>query len=130
MAKTLAEALLTEENLIRIDMSEYMEKHAVSRLIEHLQDTGYDEGGQLTEAIRRKPYSVVLFDEIEKAHPEVFNLLLQLLDDGHLTDNQGRRISFKLRCNYDKQYRSQHLIDRTMIDGEIASETQARLRVT
>ena len=82
--------------MIRIDMSEYMEKHSVSRLVGAPPGyVGYDEGGQLTEAVRRKPYSVVLFDEIEKAHPDVFNILLQLLDDGRLTDNQGRTVDFK-----------------------------------
>jgi len=97
LAKTLAEALFdTEDNMVRIDMSEYMEKHAVSRLIGAPPGyVGYDEGGQLTEAVRRKPYSVLLFDEIEKAHPEVFNVLLQILDDGRLTDNKGRTIDFK-----------------------------------
>ncbi len=97
LAKTLSEALFdSEDNLIRIDMSEYMEKHSVSRLVGAPPGyVGYDQGGQLTEAVRRKPYSVVLFDEIEKAHHDVLNLLLQLLDDGHLTDNQGRRVSFK-----------------------------------
>jgi ATP-dependent Clp protease ATP-binding subunit ClpA len=85
-----------EKAIIRIDMSEYMEKHAVSRLIGSPPGyIGHDEGGQLTEAIRRKPYSVVLFDEVEKAHPEVFNLLLQLLDDGRLTDSKGRVVDFK-----------------------------------
>ena len=97
LAKALAEALFdSERNLIRIDMSEYMEKHAVSRLVGAPPGyVGYDEGGQLTEAVRRRPYSVVLFDEIEKAHPDVFNILLQLLDDGRLTDNQGRVVDFK-----------------------------------
>lgn len=97
LAKTLAEALFDDErNIIRIDMSEYMEKHTVSRLIGAPPGyVGYDEGGQLTEAIRRKPYSVVLFDEIEKAHPDVFNILLQVLDDGRLTDNKGRVVNFK-----------------------------------
>lgn len=97
LAKALAETLFdTEENIIRIDMSEYMEKHAVSRLIGAPPGyVGYDEGGQLTEAVRRRPYSVLLFDEIEKAHPDVFNILLQLLDDGRLTDNQGRVVNFK-----------------------------------
>ncbi len=97
LAKSLCETLFdTEKNLIRIDMSEYMEKHSVSRLVGAPPGyVGYDEGGQLTEAVRRKPYSVVLFDEIEKAHPDVFNLLLQLLDDGRLTDNQGRTVDFK-----------------------------------
>ena len=97
LAKTLAEALFdTQENLIRIDMSEYMERHAVARLIGAPPGyVGFEEGGQLTEAVRRKPYSVILFDEIEKAHPEVFNVLLQLLDDGRLTDSQGRTVDFK-----------------------------------
>jgi ATP-dependent Clp protease ATP-binding subunit ClpB len=97
LAKALAETLFdSEENIVRIDMSEYMEKHAVSRLIGAPPGyVGYDEGGQLTEAVRRRPYSVLLFDEIEKAHPDVFNILLQLLDDGRLTDNQGRVVSFK-----------------------------------
>ncbi len=97
LAKTLAAALFdSEENIIRLDMSEYMEKHSVSRLIGAPPGyVGYDEGGQLTEAVRRKPYSVLLFDEIEKAHPDVFNILLQILDDGRLTDNQGRVVNFK-----------------------------------
>ena len=86
----------TEKNLVRIDMSEYMEKHSVSRLVGAPPGyVGYEEGGQLTEAVRRKPYSVILLDEIEKAHPDVFNLLLQLLDDGRLTDNKGRVVDFK-----------------------------------
>jgi ATP-dependent Clp protease ATP-binding subunit ClpB len=97
LARALAEALFdSEENMVRIDMSEYMEKHAVARLIGAPPGyVGYDEGGQLTEAVRRKPYSVVLFDEIEKAHHDVFNVLLQILDDGRLTDNQGRTVDFK-----------------------------------
>lgn len=97
LAKALAESLFdSENNMTRIDMSEYMEKHAVSRLIGAPPGyVGYDEGGQLTEAVRRKPYSVILFDEIEKAHPDVFNVLLQLLDDGRLTDSQGRTVDFK-----------------------------------
>lgn len=97
LAKALSEALFdSENNMIRIDMSEYMEKHSVSRLVGAPPGyVGYDEGGQLTEAVRRKPYSVILFDEIEKAHPDVFNILLQLLDDGRLTDNQGRTVDFK-----------------------------------
>lgn len=96
-AKALTEALFDDErNMIRIDMSEYMEKHAVSRLVGSPPGyVGYEEGGQLTEAVRRKPYSVILFDEIEKAHPDVFNILLQVLDDGRLTDNQGRTVDFK-----------------------------------
>jgi ATP-dependent Clp protease ATP-binding subunit ClpB len=85
-----------EDNIVRIDMSEYMEKHAVSRLIGAPPGyVGYDEGGQLTEAVRRKPYSVVLFDEIEKAHPDVFNVLLQIMDDGRITDSQGHTVDFK-----------------------------------
>lgn len=97
LAKTLSEALFdSEKNLIRIDMSEYMEKHAVSRLVGAPPGyIGYEEGGQLTEAVRRKPYSVILFDEIEKAHPDVFNILLQVLDDGRITDSQGRTVDFK-----------------------------------
>jgi ATP-dependent Clp protease ATP-binding subunit ClpB len=96
LAKALAQTLFdTEQALIRIDMSEYMEKHAVSRLVGAPPGyVGYDEGGQLTEAIRRRPYSVILFDEIEKAHPDVFNLMLQVLDDGRLTDSQGRTVDF------------------------------------
>ncbi|WP_438479780.1 ATP-dependent chaperone ClpB [Oleiharenicola lentus] len=97
LAKTLAEQLFdSETNLIRLDMSEYMEKHSVARMIGAPPGyVGYDEGGQLSEAVRRKPYSVVLFDEIEKAHPDVFNVLLQVLDDGHITDSQGRVVNFK-----------------------------------
>ena len=97
LAKALAESLFdSEDNIVRIDMSEYMEKHAVSRLIGAPPGyVGYDEGGQLTEAVRRKPYSVVLFDEIEKAHPDVFNVLLQILDDGRITDSHGRTVNFK-----------------------------------
>ncbi|MDE6807851.1 MAG: AAA family ATPase, partial [Prevotella sp.] len=97
LAKTLAEYLFNDETMLtRIDMSEYQEKHTVSRLIGAPPGyIGYDEGGQLTEAVRRKPYSVILFDEIEKAHPDVFNILLQVLDDGRLTDNKGRTADFK-----------------------------------
>ena len=97
LARALAEFLFDDENaMVRIDMSEYMEKHAVSRLIGAPPGyVGYEEGGQLTEAVRRRPYQVVLFDEIEKAHPDVFNVLLQLLDDGRLTDGQGRTVDFK-----------------------------------
>ena len=96
-AKTLAEFLFGDESaLIQLDMSEYMEKHTVSRLVGSPPGyVGYDEGGQLTEAVRRKPFSVVLFDEIEKAHPDVFNTLLQILEDGRLTDAQGRTVDFK-----------------------------------
>ena len=97
LAKALAAALFDDENnIVRIDMSEYMEKYSVSRLIGAPPGyVGYEEGGQLTEAVRRKPYSVVLFDEIEKAHPDVFNVLLQVLDDGRITDSQGRTVDFK-----------------------------------
>ena len=97
LAKALAEALFDDErSLIRIDMTEYMEKFSVSRLIGAPPGyVGYEEGGQLTEAVRRKPYSVVLFDEMEKAHPDVFNILLQILDDGRVTDSQGRTVDFK-----------------------------------
>jgi ATP-dependent Clp protease ATP-binding subunit ClpB len=97
LAKALAEFLFNDENMItRIDMSEYQERHTVSRLVGAPPGyVGYDEGGQLTEAVRRKPYSVVLLDEIEKAHPDVFNVLLQVLDDGRLTDNKGRTVDFK-----------------------------------
>jgi ATP-dependent Clp protease ATP-binding subunit ClpB len=97
LARALAEFLFDDEsNIVRIDMSEYMERHSVSRLIGSPPGyVGYDEGGQLTEQVRRKPYSVVLLDEIEKAHPEVFNILLQVMDDGRLTDNKGRTVNFK-----------------------------------
>ncbi|MEG0712894.1 MAG: AAA family ATPase, partial [Niameybacter sp.] len=97
LAKALAEALFDDESaMIRIDMSEYMEKHAVARLIGAPPGyVGYEEGGQLTEAVRRKPYAVILFDEVEKAHPDVFNVLLQVLDDGHITDSKGRTVDFK-----------------------------------
>ena len=97
LARTLAEFLFGDEDaMIQIDMSEYMEKHAVSRLVGSPPGyVGYDEGGQLTEAVRRKPYSVVLLDEIEKAHPDVFNILLQMLEDGKLTDSQGRKVDFR-----------------------------------
>ena len=97
LSKALAEAMFgTENSLIRVDMSEYMEKHSVSKLVGSPPGyVGYDEGGQLSEKVRRNPYSVILFDEIEKAHPDVFNILLQVLDDGHITDSQGRKINFK-----------------------------------
>ena len=97
LSRALAEALFdSEDNMVRLDMSEYQERHTVSRLIGAPPGyVGYEEGGQLTEAVRRKPYSVVLFDEIEKAHPDVFNALLQILDDGRLTDAQGRTVDFR-----------------------------------
>ena len=126
LAKTLAAYLFDDENnMVRIDMSEYMEKYSVSRLIGAPPGyVGYDEGGQLTEAVRRKPFSVVLFDEVEKAHPDVFNVLLQVLDDGHITDSQGRTVDFKntiiiLTSNIGSQY----LLDGIGNDGEISEET-------
>ena len=130
LAKTLAEALFdSERNLVRIDMSEYMEKFSVSRLIGAPPGyVGYEEGGQLTEAVRRKPYSVVLFDEVEKAHPDVFNILLQVLDDGRITDSQGRTVDFKntiliLTSNLGSHY----LLEGINAQGEISDE--AKLQV-
>ena len=127
LAKTLAEALFdSEKNLVRIDMSEYMEKFSVSRLIGAPPGyVGYEEGGQLTEAVRRHPYSVVLFDEVEKAHPDVFNILLQVLDDGRITDSQGRTVDFKntiliLTSNLGSQY----LLEGINADGEISQEAR------
>ena len=127
LAKTLAEALFdSEKNLVRIDMSEYMEKFSVSRLIGAPPGyVGYEEGGQLTEAVRRKPYSVILFDEVEKAHPDVFNILLQVLDDGRITDSQGRTVDFKntiiiLTSNLGSQY----LLDGIDETGEISQEAR------
>ncbi|MBN8192466.1 ATP-dependent chaperone ClpB [Bacillus sp. NTK074B] len=127
LAKTLAQTLFdSEEQMIRIDMSEYMEKHAVSRLIGAPPGyVGYEEGGQLTEAIRRKPYSVILLDEIEKAHPEVFNILLQMLDDGRITDSQGRTIDCKNTVIImTSNIGSNHLLERNMGEEEINSETK------
>ena len=128
LAKALAECLFDDEHsIVRIDMSEYMEKYSVSRLIGAPPGyVGYDEGGQLTEAVRRKPYSVVLFDEIEKAHPDVFNILLQILDDGRITDSQGRTVDFKntviiLTSNLGSQY----LLDGITEGGEISKDAQA-----
>ena len=127
LAKTLAEALFdNENNIVRIDMSEYMEKYSVSRLIGAPPGyVGYDEGGQLTEAVRRKPYSVVLFDEVEKAHPDVFNILLQVLDDGRITDSQGRTVDFKntiiiLTSNLG----SQELLNGIQPDGSISDSAR------
>ena len=127
LAKTLAASLFDDEsNMVRIDMSEYMEKYSVSRLIGAPPGyVGYEEGGQLTEAVRRKPYSVVLFDEIEKAHPDVFNILLQVLDDGRITDSQGRTVDFKntiliLTSNIGSQY----LLDGIEEDGSISQDAQ------
>ncbi|CJC69513.1 Clp proteinase ATP-binding subunit [Streptococcus pneumoniae] len=127
LAKTLAQSLFdSEEQMIRIDMSEYMEKHAVSRLIGAPPGyVGYEEGGQLTEAVRRKPYSVVLLDEIEKAHPEVFNILLQMLDDGRITDSQGRTVDFKNTVIImTSNIGSAHLLDGLEEDGSIKEESR------
>ena len=130
LAKTLAENLFDDEqNMVRIDMSEYMEKYSVSRLIGAPPGyVGYEEGGQLTEAVRRKPYSVVLFDEIEKAHPDVFNVLLQVLDDGRITDSQGRTVDFKntiliMTSNIGSPY----LLDGIDENGEIKPEAQSQV---
>ena len=131
LAKTLAKALFDDENnMVRIDMSEYMEKFAVSRLIGAPPGyVGYEEGGQLTEAVRRKPYSVVLFDEVEKAHPDVFNVLLQILDDGRVTDSQGRTVDFKntiliLTSNLGSEY----LLEGTDDRGVISEDAKAKVR--
>ena len=130
LAKTLAENLFDDEqNMVRIDMSEYMEKYSVSKLIGAPPGyVGYEEGGQLTEAVRRKPYSVVLFDEIEKAHPDVFNVLLQVLDDGRITDSQGRTVDFKntiliMTSNIGSPY----LLDGIDENGEIKTEAQSQV---
>lgn len=127
LAKTLAQTLFdSEEQMIRIDMSEYMEKHAVSRLIGAPPGyVGYEEGGQLTEAVRRKPYSVILLDEIEKAHPEVFNILLQMLDDGRITDSQGRTVDFKNTVIImTSNIGSAHLLEGLEEDGSIKEESR------
>ena len=131
LAKALAQALFDDEqNMVRIDMSEYMEKYAVSRLIGAPPGyVGYEEGGQLTEAVRRKPYSVVLFDEVEKAHPDVFNILLQVLDDGRITDSQGRTVDFKntiiiLTSNLGSEY----LLDGVNADGTIRSDAKQQVQ--
>ena len=130
LAKSLAESLFDDEhNMIRIDMSEYMEKYSVSRLIGAPPGyVGYEEGGQLTEAVRRKPYSVVLFDEIEKAHPDVFNILLQVLDDGRITDSQGRTIDFKntiiiLTSNLGSDF----ILEGINGNGEISEEAREKV---
>ena len=127
LAKALAESLFDDEsNIVRLDMSEYMEKYSVSRLIGAPPGyVGYDEGGQLTEAVRRKPYSVVLFDEVEKAHPDVFNVLLQVLDDGRITDSQGRTVDFKntiiiMTSNIGSMY----LLEGIAENGTIKPETE------
>ncbi|MEG2038966.1 MAG: AAA family ATPase, partial [Oscillospiraceae bacterium] len=130
LAKALAENLFDDEqNIVRIDMSEYMEKYSVSRLVGAPPGyVGYEEGGQLTEAVRRKPYSVVLFDEIEKAHSDVFNILLQVLDDGRITDSKGKTVDFKntiiiLTSNIGSEY----LIDGIDCDGNITDEAKERV---
>ena len=134
LAKTLSESLFdSENNVVRIDMSEYMEKHSVARLIGAPPGyVGYEEGGQLTEAVRRKPYSVILFDEIEKAHPDVFNVLLQLMDDGRLTDSQGRTVDFKnvvviMTSNVGSRYLQDNLIDNE-ISESVRDSVMADLR--
>ncbi len=130
LAKTLASALFdSEDNMVRLDMSEYQERHTVSRLIGAPPGyVGYDEGGQLTEAVRRKPYSVVLFDEIEKAHADVFNTLLQVLDDGRITDSQGRQVDFRNTVIImTSNIGSQHLLDGVTADGEIKPDARARV---
>lgn len=130
MPKALAQSLFDDEhNIVRIDMSEYMEKFSVSRLIGAPPGyVGYEEGGQLTEAVRRKPYSVVLLDEIEKAHPDVFNILLQVLDDGRITDSQGRTVDFKntiiiLTSNLGSPY----ILDGINENGEISEEAREKV---
>ena len=135
LAKTLAENLFDDENnMVRIDMSEYMEKHTVSRLIGAPPGyVGYDEGGQLTEAVRRKPYSVVLFDEIEKAHPDVFNILLQILDDGRVTDSHGKTVDFKntviiLTSNLGSQFLLEGIDENGEIRQDARDATEALLK--
>ncbi len=135
LAKTLAAALFdNEQNMVRIDMSEYMEKHSVARLIGAPPGyVGYDEGGQLTEAVRRKPYSVVLFDEIEKAHPDVFNVLLQVLDDGRITDSKGKTVDFKntiliMTSNIGSEYLIEGIDENENIRPEAAEKVQSLLK--
>ncbi len=135
LAKALSEELFdSEKNMIRIDMSEYMEKHSVSRLIGAPPGyVGYDEGGQLTEAVRRRPYSVILFDEIEKAHSDVFNILLQLLDDGRLTDNQGRTVDFKnciviMTSNIGSHYLIDNISHDGFISDRVKQEVEAEMK--
>ncbi|RMH58067.1 MAG: ATP-dependent chaperone ClpB [Candidatus Hydrogenedentota bacterium] len=135
LAKTVAAVLFdSEEKLIRIDMTEYMEKHSVSRLIGAPPGyVGYDEGGQLTEAVRRQPYSVLLFDEIEKAHPDVFNIFLQILDDGRLTDNQGRTVDFRnciiiMTSNLGTEIISDHLRNENVVTDALRNEILAELK--
>lgn len=135
LAKALSEALFdSDKNMIRIDMSEYMEKHSVSRLIGAPPGyVGYDEGGQLTEAVRRKPYSVILFDEIEKAHPDVFNILLQLLDDGRLTDNQGRTVDFKntiviMTSNIGSAYLTENIREDGTVSSSVKKDVEEEMK--
>ena len=135
LAKALAQTLFDDENnMVRIDMSEYMEKHSVSRLVGAPPGyVGYEEGGQLTEAVRRKPYSVVLFDEVEKAHPDVFNILLQVLDDGRITDSQGRTVDFKntiiiLTSNLGSPYILEGIDENGMISDAARSQVEAELK--
>jgi ATP-dependent Clp protease ATP-binding subunit ClpB len=135
LAKALAEALFdSEEHMIRIDMSEYMEKHSVSRMVGAPPGyVGYDEGGQLTEAVRRRPYAVVLFDEVEKAHPDVFNVLLQIMDDGHITDSQGRTVDFKntviiMTSNIGSDVLLQGVSETGEIPEAVRNEVLGRLR--
>ncbi len=134
LARALAEGLFDDERaMLRIDMSEYMEKFAVSRLVGAPPGyVGYEEGGQLTEAVRRKPYAVVLFDEIEKAHPDVFNILLQILDDGHITDSQGRFVSFKntiiiMTSNLGSQYFAGGIVTDSIRDS-VTQELRSHFR--
>ena len=131
LCKALSEFMFdTEDALIRIDMSEYMEKHTVSRLLGAPPGyVGYDEGGQLTDAVRRKPYSVLLFDEMEKAHPDVFNVMLQLLDDGRLTDSKGNNVNFRNTiCIFTSNIGSQDILD--LDPNEEGSREKMRQRVT
>ena len=137
LTKALAESLFDDEkNMVRIDMSEYMEKFSVSRLVGAPPGyVGYDEGGELTEAVRRKPYSVVLFDEIEKAHPDVFNILLQILDDGRITDSQGRLVDFKntiiiMTSNLGANVILDGITENGEISGEASAEVHKLLRAT
>jgi ATP-dependent Clp protease ATP-binding subunit ClpB len=130
LARALAATLFdSEENMVRLDMSEYQERHTVSRLVGAPPGyVGFDEGGQLTEAVRRRPYSVVLFDEIEKAHPDVFNTLLQILDDGRLTDSQGRTVNFRNTVIVmTSNIGSLHLLDGLTSTGEIAEDARDRV---
>jgi ATP-dependent Clp protease ATP-binding subunit ClpB len=130
LARALAESLFdSEENMVRLDMSEYQERHTVSRLVGAPPGyVGFDEGGQLTEAVRRRPYAVILFDEIEKAHPDVFNALLQILDDGRLTDSKGRTVNFRNTVIVmTSNIGSLHLLDGFTSTGEIAEDARDRV---